>query len=183
MDIEERITALAGWLQDRYGFIYAVARRYAPPDQAEDVVQQVYLEFVTGFQEGQWSLDRNHDPLLYTIAKRKAQTLWKEYRRRSGSSIDEVADQLIDSCEADGDVAENEYIDLQISALKNCLKKMSPKHRAVVEQHYFQKVPIKEIARQQQIKDSTIYHLFSRMRLQLRDCIERAVAAYQHPES
>lgn len=173
-DNEQQIEYLTGLFQSQYGMIVAAARRYSPlADQIDDIVQQVYVEFVTGALQGKWNMEKNVGPLLFQIAKRRAQNVFREMRKKQNGNIDNLADHLISA-----DIHQNEnleWIEQKIETLHRCLEKLPSESRSVIEQHYFEDVSIKNLARQLRKTPETLHRFFSRIREKLRDCIKTSL--------
>lgn len=174
---EERISRLTGLFQARYGLVVAAAERYAPsPSDIDDVTQQVYIDFILGAAKGSWNEENWEDEnevgaLLYQIAKRKAQVLWRERRFRADDAIEILAERLYDrSCGKDDELGET---DLRIQALRKCIEALAPNSRAILEQHYFESVPMKSIAKSLDKQENAVYRFFFRLRAKLHECIER----------
>lgn len=176
MPKNDHIDYLTGLFQGRYGLVVAAVRYYAPTiANLEDVVQQVYLEFVQGCLEEKWNLDADINPLLFQIAKRRAQNALRQHRREGKfRPLDELAEQLIAApCEREDPTLDATRQKLE--AMRRCLDKLPPHARSFVEQHYFNSVPMKEISKQQQKSESAVYRFFFRIRARLRQCILQAV--------
>lgn len=163
--------------QHQYGLVVGAARRYAPaPDLVDDIVQQVYLEFIKGASKGNWDLEKNVGPLLYRITKRQARLFWRDRLKRKNSAIDGILEQLMAST---GTLRESESDAYEINAarletLDQCLDKLPAKSRMIIEQHYFGGMKIKEIGERMNVKNmSSLYHIMIRIRIKLRQCIER----------
>ncbi len=59
------------------GFVRALALKLAPaPGLAEDVAQQVFLEFIS--KEASWDLSRDIRPLLAVMTRNVARRFWRE---------------------------------------------------------------------------------------------------------
>lgn len=168
--IVDRLTSL---FQRHYGLVSAAARRYAPSsDYVDDIVQQVYIEFIRGAIEEKWDIRQDMAPLLYQIAKRRAQNTFRKHRRESNRPFDELAERLL--AKDDEEEQENlEQTNLHLDSLRCCIEKLPPKSRAILEQHYFTGIPMKDIAVQLQQSETSIYRFFFRIRSKLRDCILR----------
>lgn len=67
MQDRENLTRL---FQSHYGLVVGAACRYAPaPDCIDDIVQKVYVEFVSKSLEGKLEVEKNAGALLFQIAK------------------------------------------------------------------------------------------------------------------
>lgn len=172
MQDRENLTRL---FQSHYGLVVGAASRYAPsPDCIDDVVQQVYVEFVSKSLEGKLEVKKDAGALLYQIAKHEAFDLWAERRKQETTPIDLVVERLAgkDEKQSDDDWRQTESM---LRGLKHCMEKLSVKHRSLIEQHYFEGVPMNEIARQHGQNENNVYRFFYRVRIQLRKCIEKLV--------
>lgn len=170
---DDQIELLSDLFRNRYGLVVDAAYRFAPSeDMIDDIVQQTYLDFITQVATKNWDLNRDVGPLLYQIAKRKAQWAWRRRQRENSTPVDQVADVLIVSNANDDDWEKNRR---KQSALMECIKQLSPKSREMIELHYFEGVSMKEISLEKEVDSSTIRHFISRIRLKLRDCILRSL--------
>lgn len=178
---ETQVDHLTCLFQGNYTLIVEAVCRHAPvPGLLEDVVQQAYIAFIQGIAENKWDSETwNHaedvGPLLYVIAKRTAQAMWRKHiRNQRHSSIDLVAGNLIGSYETDEAESTNDK-KAKMERLKHCLERLPSGSRAIVEQHYFGGVAMKELARQYEKSDSAIYNFFFNVRAKLRDCVEKGL--------
>lgn len=169
------IGTLVRLFQDRHGLVLAAARRFSPtPELAYDIVQQVFLEFVqTGMRRG-WDLEREIDPLLYGITKNVAMKCWRQERRQQPDAIRRLGERFL---RAGGSGSADPRGASEIDALFDCLKKLTFKSRRLIEQYYFEDVPMEEICRQYQSKPNAIHQAFCRIRARLRECIRKATGA------
>lgn len=181
---ESELDLIAAPFQAHYGYVIGVVYRYAPSkDLVDDVMQEVFIDFLTGFAEKKWSLDQkggssNWRPLLCHLAKRRAQ-LYARRQKRKKRLVDRVAERLQ---QASGIVSDDPLksdeeafseIERQVAGMRHCLEKLPPKSRALVEQYYFDHVPMKTIAEHQGSTLATIQNFFYRVRIKLRECIEK----------
>lgn len=175
---DDRIDLLSRLFQDRYGLVVGVARRYAPTkDDIDDIVQQVYIEFATGGLKKNWDLDQDVGPLLYRITKNTALALWRRQYAENARSLERVEEELIAWCDEEYANEQEEYErhEARIGALMACLKKLPAKHRAFIEQHYFERRSMKEIAERHGAGASAVRHFFCRIRSLLRNCIRQTI--------
>ena len=159
----------------QYGLVLGAARRYAPvAADVDDVVQQVYLDFLQGVLEQKWDLERDVGVLLYQIAKRKSQILWRKISQENRHAKYIVANHLIENAvQHDSELEEIEYDKIRLQALEHCVEQLPPKTRSVIQRYYFEEISIKEIADDIQQKETTVYSIIFRTRFKLRECIER----------
>lgn len=177
-DLKNHFDRATGLFQSRYGFVVAVARKHAPLSHyVDDIVQQAFIAFVQGVLEERWDLDRDIDPLLYQITKRKAQKIWSEQKKTKSIPVHAVAERIAEIAETSEkyESAAFERTKLELDALNHCLGQLSPRNRALIELHYYEDVPVREIARHQEKNEAAIYQLFSRLRVKLRECIRRTM--------
>lgn len=159
--------------QRHYGLILGVAVRFVPsPDLAEDVVQQVYIDFVYGKASAKWDLEKDISSLLFKITKARAMDLWRDRLRRNHCPIDDVTEILFYT---DDDPGDCEAIHERIRLLEQCLERLNPKTRKLVRRHYYDKVSLKEIAESESLNPSTMYRFFRKVRLLLKKCIEQTL--------
>lgn len=173
---QDQIEFLTRLFQNRYGFILGAIRLYVSnPNDIDDLVQDVYLSFLQGAEEERWDLSRDLGPILYQIAKRKGQLYWRRRQQKAAHELKTVTERLVRHFEETGesDLKEHEIDEIRSVALNECLEVLPEKSRKIVQMHYFDSVAMKEIAEQNQLKLTTIYHFFSRIRVKLRECIER----------
>lgn len=176
---EEDINLIVTQFQDNYGSVVAIVSRYAPRDNSiDDILQEIFIDFFTGFVEKKWHLipretNLSWRPLLLHIAKRRAQ-LFARKSLQQNRFIDRVAERLRDvsglAVEKDFDFWDES--DLQMDAMKECLDKLPSKSRTLIDQYYFEHASVEKIAKQQMTTPPTIRNFFYRIRIILRQCIE-----------
>ena len=150
--------------------------RYAPTADVDDIVQDVYIEFIEGASKGYWDLNRDVGPLLCQIAKRKTQLYWRRQEQQQ-RGVGKVAERLLDAVGRNKEKDEEAYEQAcsEIAALLHCIEKLSPKSRAIVEQYYFGGITMKVVAEHQNTSAGTVKKFFHRVRLKLKDCIEHTL--------
>lgn len=159
-------------LLKHHGFVYRQARRFVPvPDLAEDVVQQVFVEFLKN--PDQWDIQSDLRPLLTVITRRTAQRIWRERAKMLPDSLRQIAEfirsELSDSPE------DREQKEERVHALWSCLSKMAEPARQLITHYYFDGISTEQLAEQMQKKTDTVSKSIYRLREKLRDCIERTV--------
>lgn len=164
--------------ESRYDLVLKAARRYAPDTSLTyDIAQQTFLVFVDGVREKGWTSDGNLDALLYSIARRVAQTLWKQEQKNRSSALEVVAGHFLKIQRETPESAERETGDAteKLIALKVCMDKLTARSRSFLELYYRSEITLEEIGKQNRINPGTIRQLFSRLRATLRDCIEKTL--------
>lgn len=168
-DRETRIAKVT----EAYGpFVRALALRLAPlPTLADDIAQQVFLEFIA--KSDQWDLDEDLRPLLSTMTRHVALRCWRERTRAMSAEMRGLAEHIRQL--AEGAIVEW-YRPEEQAALQQCLERLPDKSRRLVELHYHLEVSSVEIASRMQMTADAVRRALFRLRQQLRECIEAAVA-------
>lgn len=145
--------------------------RYPPwPGLAEDIVQQVFLEFAT--KSRCWDLDGDVKPLLAKMTRLVAMRCWRERTHQLPEVVRQLAEHV--RALAEERQAEPRY-DEELTALRECLRKLPAKTRAFLDLHYFDELSTVEIASRMRMKSDTVCRALSRARAKLRDCIKRVL--------
>jgi RNA polymerase sigma factor (sigma-70 family) len=158
------------------GFVKALALRLAPvPGAADDVAQQVFLEFLQKAES--WDLVSDVRPLLAAMTRHVAARLWRERTQAMSPAMRELAGHVARLSEAQ-DVAW--YTDEEKEALRRCLDRLPEKSRHLARVHYFLGVSSVDIARQMRLEADAVRRALFRIRGQLRRCVEDAVGGAAH---
>lgn len=182
---EEEIDLITAQFQTHYGFVSGIIYRYAPmKDLVGDIMQEVFIDFFTGFAKKKWSLNQegmhtDWRPLLGHLAKRRSQ-LFARQQKRKKRFVDLVAKRLQQTSSESGKTESLMEADRKMKAMKQCLEKLPPKSRAVVEQYYFEHISMGQIAEHQGTTLATIRNFFYRIRIKLRQCIETSAKKENH---
>ena len=159
-----------------HGFVKGLAVRIAPwPGLADDITQQVFLEFLK--KEAKWDLERDVKPLLATMTRHVAMRCWRERTRQMPETVYKLAAHIRDLA---GAVDPEPRWDEEVGALKRCLEKLPDKSRSLVDLHYFGGASTVEIAERMAVKADAVRQALCRLRGQLRTCIENALAKGSH---
>lgn len=154
-------------------FLKGLATYYAPlPDLADDIIQDVFLEFVTKAER--WNLD---DPikvksLLGVLTRQIAQRNWQKRRALLSEVLVKIADHVAQCSENENSPPDFE---LEASVLKECLAKLPEKGQLMIQFYYFEGKRIDEIADKMQLKVGTICRNLSRLRVKLRQLIKKLI--------
>jgi RNA polymerase sigma-70 factor (ECF subfamily) len=168
--MDARDTRAAQAFLVHHAFVRSVAIRNAPwPGLAEDIVQQVFLEFLG--KEERWDLERDLRPLLTTMTRHVALRLWRERTRQMPENIQKLADHVRQLAEERDGAAAHESDEDQLAALRGCLAKLPDKSRSLVERYYFEELSAQDIADQLQMKSDTVCRALCRVREKLRACL------------
>lgn len=157
-------------------FVKGLAIHYAPwPGIVDDIVQQVFLEFVTK-KEG-WDTSSDIKPLLSVITRNIAKRFWREKMRAMPQFLQKIADRLEQSNQTEE--PERQYEEKRL-ALNECMDKLPTKQRALVEFRYFGAMSPDKIAEHFQISKSVVNQTLYRIREKLQGCIERKMQRGRH---
>jgi RNA polymerase sigma-70 factor, ECF subfamily len=166
--LDRRVAELAGIHQ---GFVKAVALKLAPaPGLADDIAQQVFLEFVS--KREKWDLERDVRPLLAVMTRNVARRFWRERCRAMSPEMRQLAEHIRELSEKD-DVSP--YQEEEVAALRDCLAKLPAKSQTLVRLHYYLGTSSVDIASQLPMRADAVRRALFRLRGQLRLCIERAL--------
>ncbi len=149
------------------GFVRALALKLAPaPGLAEDIAQQVFLEFIA--KEAAWDMTRDIKPLLAVMTRNVARRCWRERTH----TLPEVQRELAEHIRHLAESREVSWFgEEEKSALQRCLARLPAKSRRLVELHYVLDTSSVEIARQTKVKPDAVRRALFRLRGQLRHCV------------
>jgi RNA polymerase sigma-70 factor (ECF subfamily) len=168
-DAEPTVESLAA---THAGFVRALALRFAPaPGLAEDIAQQVFLEFLA--KAAQWDLTRDVQPLLAGMTRNVARRCWRDYTHKLPEQTRELAEHIRALAE-DQDVCWHD--EEEASALRQCLDRLPDKSRQLVELHYFLDLTSVDIAARMAMNADAVRRALFRLRAQLRKCIQNVLA-------
>jgi len=149
-----------------------VARYVRNPDAADDVAQETFLEAY-----GSLSTFRGEGPIriwLLGIARHLALTYVRQEqaRRKQQASLVEsaLAGWLAREMESQG--AEVSEPGRELSALKQCLEKLTETSADIVTHFYYKGHSATDIARRLRTTEGTIWVTLTRIRQALRRCVE-----------
>lgn len=162
---------------EHHDLIVSVAALYVPQyDQVQDVLQQVFIDFVR-FVGKYESCDPKRDApkILTLLARTRAVEAWRNQRRFRQSGSDEIAEQLLETADSRDSVQETveqaETGRREMLALAGCLKKLPEKSRTLIERHYFQKESLKTIAEETGSQAASLRKTMTRIRRILAECM------------
>lgn len=150
------------------GYAWSIVRDL---DQAEDIIQDV---FVIAIQKSEEINDSAHLDLWLRKAIR-FQSL-SLLRKRSGDT--QVEDDLlavIDTAFHDRDERGRE--DERLEALANCLAKLTPKTRMVLEMRYGRGLACGSIAEHVHRQVETVYQMIARAHRSLKECVQQQMVS------
>lgn len=160
-------TTAAVQFMQHYGFVRAMAVRYAPwPGLAEDVFQQVFLEFLQGRER--WEVKGDVRSVLATMTQRIALRYWKQSLKGQSELRQRLAEYIRLAAEVQDT---HEAWQEESDALRACLKRLPQESRQLLDLYYFQEVPTETIGERFSMKPETVRRVISRLRETLRECI------------
>jgi RNA polymerase sigma-70 factor (ECF subfamily) len=145
-----------------------LAVRLDEPHHAEDLAQEV---FILAFKKiSEFDSKRPFAPWLRGIAF----NLLRNHRRRIHAIPSGAADELQTLVDAEIDALQEEGCEPKwFAALQSCLGQLGEDPRRLVRARYEEETDVAEICRRSGKKHSAVTMQLHRIRLQLRDCIER----------
>ena len=168
-ELEPRIAEI---IESHGHFVRSLALRLAPaPGLADDIAQQVFLEFVA--KADQWDLSCDVKPLLATMTRHVALRCWRDKSRAMSAEMRGLAEHIREL--AEGSEVEW-YRPEEQAALQRCLEQLPEKSRRFIELHYDLGVSSVEIAARMQMTADAVRRALFRLREQLRKCIQVTMA-------
>jgi RNA polymerase sigma-70 factor (ECF subfamily) len=147
-------------------FRYVAALVPSLPD-AEEIVQQTAVTLWKKFDE--YDANQPFTPWACRFAINIIKQ-WTASRKRWQSLLEHgLAEELANRRDQLRSQFEN-----RLSHLEHCLEKLPTEHRAIVEGYYFRRQTVNSIAAETRRSVEAIYKTLQRIRLMLRQCIERA---------
>ena len=158
------------------GFVLALALKLAPaPGMAEDISQQVFLEFLSKAER--FDLASDPKPLLAAMTRHVARRLWQERTRSHAPELRQLMEYIRNLAEGE---QMSPYSDEDRQALKDCLDKLPDKGRKIVEVHYGLGVSSAEIARRMEMEPGAVRQALFRLRAQLKECMKARTSGGLH---
>ncbi|MDO5554096.1 MAG: sigma-70 family RNA polymerase sigma factor [Planctomycetia bacterium] len=158
-----------------YDYVRLVAFREAPTRSLhDDIAQDVFIEFTENASKWTWDgTEATLKGLLRTITKTIALQYWRKWAREQPDYLEKIA-YLILPKETEEE-SRHSNLPKQIAALQNCLEKLSPENRELIELYYYKGIGSKELILRVKRKAGTVYSLLSRLRAVLLDCVQRTL--------
>jgi len=151
------------------GFVLGLAMRLAPtPGLAEDIAQQVFLEFLS--KGTQWDLSQDIKPLLAGMTRNVARRCWRERMHTLPEVQRELAEHICQLAES-REVAW--FGEEEKTILRRCLDRLPAKSRRLIELHYYLDTSSVEIAQQMNMQPDAVRRALFRLREQLRKCVRQ----------
>jgi RNA polymerase sigma-70 factor len=146
-----------------------VAALVLNPDDAEEVFQAACLKILEKWEA--WDASRPMAPWACGIAQNMVRKHF-DGRRRRGQQLSDVALAAI---------AETQHrlgaeVDRRMQKLPDCLRQLSDEQRRLIERCYARRGSVREVAAAEQLDPMVLYKRLERIRRNLFECIELAVA-------
>jgi RNA polymerase sigma-70 factor, ECF subfamily len=156
-------------IRENMGFVHALATRYAPvPDLAQDVTQQVFLEFLK--KQRDWDLSKDIRPLLSEMTRIVARRSWHQSCQHMTSQMRHLAEHVRQLAEASHIEPIQEE---ETAALKLCLERLPERSRLLVRARYYLGANSIEIADRLGMTPTAVRRALFRLRQTLRVCVGR----------
>jgi RNA polymerase sigma-70 factor (ECF subfamily) len=136
---------------------------------ADDVMQEASIVLWRKFAE--YDPARPFLPWAKRVIYFEAQKLRERLRRIPGQLSETVLAQL-----AAVDPSDDEMLATQERALSDCVEKLRPQDRELLEQRYAGTQSVREFAAASGMSEGALYVMLSRIRQRLIDCTSRALA-------
>lgn len=166
--------ALAGLVRDHQARLRAFLCRFlADPDEIDEVLQDVFIGVLSRCEELAARDEHEAAKYLRGVARNLVRLRWRRGRQRREQASDAIEDLVADRLERrlDEDDDADDHRD-HLPALRACLDQLGGRARELVERHFFEQVPLVDIARDSEQKPSAVRMAMLRIRRQLRRCIE-----------
>lgn len=153
-----------------HDFVIGLAAHYAPfPGLEEDILQQVFLEFIAKSEKFDLeSPQSNIHGLLHIMTRHVARRYWDEHVRTLPETLRKIAEHLRQSAETEDDCPN---FSEERHTLSLCLNKMPEKSKRLIHFYYYDNLCLKEVAELLNMKTAAVSKAICRLRERLRECI------------
>lgn len=138
------------------------------PQDAEDILQQSKLVMWRCFD--QFQQGTNFGAWARKIAFHQVLT----YRKRQKKSQLQVSDEFLEIIAAEAE-SNDDVLEVQRQLLTQCMTKLDPEHRQILNLRYHEGEEIEAIAAETNKTEGAVYRLLSRIRKNLHDCVTRSL--------
>lgn len=147
-----------------------IAQSVRPADLADDLAQDVFLSAFRSLD--QFHADSSFLAWLLGIARHKVLTHLRSQTRRQRREMSHLAEALAQwrADWADRDSFESDAADLQ-TRLRECIERLAPTSRQVVEEHYFRSCSAEAIGARLGKSGGAVRMLLLRIRTALATCL------------
>ena len=151
--------------RDLYRYAFMLVLRQS---DADDVLQEASVAL--------WKKFGKYDPKLpfFPWAKRFVYLEVLNFRKRQKATPVALSDSVIEQLGTEN-AAHEELLVLQSEALEDCVTKLSPKDREMLEARYGSETSLVDFAKSSSRSVNSIYVILNRIRKQLLQCVGRAL--------
>ena len=139
---------------------------------ADDILQQVAVAVIKNY--GKYDKERPFVAWAIGIAKNEI----RMHHRRNSQNKLIFSTQTIQSLSEVCEQRSTNFNEMK-KALDVCITKLKGRARRILEMRYLSELSIPRIAQKLGMKNSAVYTAFHRIRLALRDCINRQVSSWK----
>ena len=152
---------------DRIFSIY-VTGLVQPLQDAQDILQEGKIVMWRHF--GKFKSGTNFVAWGRKILLRQILAYRRKMKHRRHGQLNEDILVLLD-VEMDSAIREKRWVERE-QALRECLRKLKPEQRELIEQRYRDEASIEKISRQTDKTETAVYQLLYRIRKALQDCVQ-----------
>lgn len=162
-------TLLTAHRRQLYAFIYSMLTDHT---DAEDVYQRCSMIMWDKFE--QFDTECDFLPWAMGIAFYEVKNFQRVSSRDRHHFSEQLLNQLFERMQS------SSTVNMQLSSLEKCLKKLRQKDQWLVEQVYWERRKCASVAQELGMKINTLYDRVGRIRNQLKECVSRRVSEVEH---
>ncbi|MFT5130592.1 MAG: RNA polymerase sigma-70 factor (ECF subfamily) [Rhodothermales bacterium] len=167
-DLHDRFMRL--FLSSQHEVLRYILALVPNADDAQEILQETAIALWAKFDD--YDDSQRFEPWACRFALNKV----KQHRRKASRSPLQLDDSVLDLIAVDYD-RHAAALAAQREALTRCIAKLSEEDRSLVRLHYFQRVPIQQIAADSSQNIHTLYKAMQRIRRQLHRCVNHNMSA------
>lgn len=137
-------------------------------DDVDDVAQEVFMSALRSIPKIR--LESSFRTWLVSITRNTAITHLRKRQQKRETAFDQIERILGDVYESQ--LTDHEFFENQLDSLKQCLERLAPPHRALIQQTYFDERTPTDLAEQIGTNPGTVRMRLMRIRRALADCIQ-----------
>ncbi len=142
-----------------------------PLQDAQDILQEGKIVMWRHF--GKFKSGTNFVAWGRKILLRQILAYRRKMKHRRHGQLNEDIMVMLDA-EMDSAIREKRWVKRE-QALRDCLRKLKPEQRELIEQRYRDEASIEKISRQTDKTETAVYQLLYRIRKALQDCVQLAL--------
>jgi RNA polymerase sigma-70 factor, ECF subfamily len=143
-------------------------------DEADDLAQEVFIGALNSIH----TFDQTRDLKAWVlgIARNQTRQAWRRVNRARNSNL-EPLEAILERHAIAAHAERENTSDQRSEALQRCISALPERSRTVFSRYVVDELSSKELATSLESTESAIRRLISRIRLSLRDCVQRRVQA------